>query len=900
MSDKHKSPPEINDLLQTKFVRPNQNTTVIPRERLLASLDDGQSGKLTLLSAPAGFGKSTLVSQWLASHRDTLLSAWVALDGGDNDPVRFWRYFITACQGGDSTISATALERLTQPPLPNFEAVLTAFINGLSEMTEKRVLVLEDYHHITTPVIHSALAFLIDRLPPSLHLVIISRGECPLPLAKLRMDGELNELSADDLRFSREEIQTFFQHILSLDLKADILAQFHAQTEGWAAGLRLAALTLKDQRGTEDVNSVLAGFSGKHQYLTDYLAEEVLGVLPQDMRDFLLRTSFLSRLTGDLCDAVTGQGDSAAILEDLQHANVFITSLDGRWYRYHALFAEAIQKEALRQLGSTQWQTLHDRASHWYERHGFIAEAAELRLVIKDYEHAAHLITSFIDTSGVYAEYHTLKRWFEELPYDVLENHPILCFTCAMTSLFTGDRRSPATAMFIDKLLRVVEEHWQSENKFEQLGRVYALRAMVAFWQGDLQTAFAAARHAQELLADDDLWWRGISLLQNAFEELLAGRNNAARQYLVEAQVANETVGNQHGASAARLLLGQVYLQRGELRQAREIYEQIYDATATRVDFRDDLAHALTGLATLAYVWNDLEQAQQQASKAIGIAHELGAAELLVPAVLILARVRHARGESVEAQQLLRSTLADVHIPLLWREIQLVQAQLALADGDVEAVQRWHTSKDAESGFIPHTLQEQEALLSARLMIEQSEIDSALRLLKPWQADAHEQQRIRTEIEIIMLRALAYAEQGSPIQARKLLEQALSRAHVENHLRLFLDEGDRLAVLLHETLPGINEQKYAIYARILLVAFAEQAQMEAEHISPDAVALFKPLSEQERRVLRLLAAGLSNPEIAEQFVVSVNTVKTQVQSIYYKLNVSNRQQAAEVARHLNL
>lgn len=899
MRNRHTSQPETHDLLQTKFVRPNQNATVIPRERLIASLDDGVSGKITLLSAPAGFGKSTLVSQWLAA-KDTLIPAWVALDAGDNDPVRFWRYFITTCQAGDAMLGETALQRLTRSPLPNFEAVLTAFINDLSVLDEKRVLVLEDYHHITTPVIHTALAYLIDQLPPCLHLVIITRGECPLPLAKLRIEGELNELSADDLRFLPDEIQTFFQHTLAIDLRADILAQFHAQTEGWAAGLRLAALTLKDQDGTEDVSSMLAAFSGKHQYLADYLAEEVLGVLPEAIQDFLLRTSFLSGLTGDLCDAVTGRSDSAAILEDLQKANVFVTSLDGRWYRYHALFAEAMQKVALRQFGSAQWYALHDKASHWYEQHGFIAEAAELRLVIDDYEHAARLITSFIDTSGVYAEYHTLKRWFEELPYDVLESHPTLCFTCAMTSLFTGDRRSPTTAVFIDKLLRVVEEQWQSEQKFEQLGRVYALRAMVAFWQGDLQAGFAAARHAHKLLADDDLTWRGMSLLQNALEEVLAGHNRMAKQYLLEAHAANEAVGNQHGASAARLLLARVYLQRGELQQARQIYEQIYDATATTVDFRDDLAHALTGLATLAYEWNDLEQAGQQASEAINIAHELGASELLVPAVLILARVWHALGETLEAQQLLRSTLADVHIPLLWREIQLVQAQLALAAGDVEAVQRWHASKDAEGGFIPHTLQEQEVLLSARLLIQQREIDGALRLLKQWQADAHEQQRTHSEIEFTVLKALAYAEQGSPMQARKLLEQALSLAHIENYRRLFLDEGDQLAALLHETLPDINEQAYAVYTRILLVAFAEETQKSSEISSAGAVVLIKPLSEQERRVLRLLAAGLSNPEIAEQFVVSVNTVKTQVKSIYYKLNVSNRQQAAEVARHLNL
>jgi LuxR family maltose regulon positive regulatory protein len=831
-----------------------------------------------------------------------LAAAWIALDKGDNDPVRFWRYVISAFQGGDETIGGTALTRLGQPPQPNYEAVLTSFINDLAPLTEKRVLVLEDYHHIATPIIHTALMFLIEQLPPSLHLVMITRADCPLPLARLRVQGDMNEISTDDLRFSRKEIQSFFQKALSIDLKADTLKLFQDHTEGWAAGLRLATLSLKNQLGSADVGNMLASFSGKHQFVAEYLAEEVLATQPSDIQDFLLQTSFLSRMTGDLCDSVTGRDDSAGILKTLQRANMFITTVDGegRWYRYHALFAEAMQTVAQQHFGNMKWHAFHDKASCWYEQHGFIGEAIELRFIIQDYQQAAHLIAVFIERTRLYTEHHTLQRWFDQLPLPVLEQYPALCFTYAITSLFTRDRRSLEVAVFIDKLLRIVEERWRSEENFEQLGRAFALRAMVAFWQGDLQAAFAAARHAHRLLPERDYWWRGVSLIQNGYEELMAGRNGLAKQYLIEAHAANVIVGNEHGASASRLLLAKVHSQQGEYRQAQQIYQEIYDNTVSRAEFRDDLAHAITGLAALAYEWNDLQQAEQLTSEAIVIAEELGARELLVPAVLILAKARHAQGEPVEAQQILRSTLASVHIPLLARELHLVQAHLALLSGDMESVQRWHASLDSEKGFTPHILQEREALLLARLFIEEGKLDAALRLLKQWQTDANEKQRTPAEMEINILQAMAYDAQGRPMQAHRFLERALSLGQVESQRRVFLDEGERLGTLLRETLPEMGERAYAVYARILLVAFAQQTEMNGEISSLEAATLIKPLTEQERRVLRLLAAGLSKPEIAEQFVVSVNTVKTQVKSIYYKLNVSNRQQATEVARRLDL
>jgi LuxR family transcriptional regulator, maltose regulon positive regulatory protein len=890
------------DLLKTKLAPPRLPDSLVYRDDLLTRLSVGLDRKLTLVSAPAGSGKTTLISQWLASYPASLPAGWMALDAGDNDPVRFWRYVISACQSFAPAAGEAALARLSQPQPPDFEALLTTLVNDLTTLEDQGVLVLEDYHCITAPMIHNAMAFLLDHLPPRLHLVIITRGDCPLPLARLRVRGELNELTAVDLCFAENEIAAFFKSTLSLEIEPDALAQFATQTEGWAAALRLAALAAQNQRSPQAV----AIFSGTHRHITDYLAEEVLTTQPAPVQDFLLQTSFLTRLRGDLCDAVTGRDDSAETLASLSRANVFTTPLDGegRWYRYHALFAEAMQTEARRRLSEADWRELQRRAVQWHEQQGLYTEAVEIALIINDYEHAADLILADgqHEPYRIYREFHTLRRWLDQLPDTVLAQRPGLCFTHALAILFTGDRRDPATAVLVEKALEMAATQWQAvDDASNELGRVFALRGMVAWWQGDYQKAFTAARHAQELLVKEDDEWQWVILLQIVYEEVLEGRLSAAENMLMKARRANIQTENPHGALAIEHLQAAVCLQRSELRQAEVIYQGILDKAGTNPEFSDDRGHALAGLAGIHYEWNDLQQAEEQAREAIAIARKLNAGEILTPAVQVLARIQYAQGRVNHAQQLLRKALSEIHAPLHLQEIQLTRMQLALATGDLESTQRWHAQHvDTTHTFKPHILQEREALLTARLLIAQGELDGARKLLNRWQADARAAGRIRSEIEIVTLQALAYADQGSDIQARKLLERALLLAQPEGHQRLFVDEDERLAELSRAMLPALGDQPHAVYARVLLLAFTEKQAQQRVNPGPQTITPIKPLSEQEQRVLRLLAAGLSNPEIAEQLVVSVNTVKTQVRSIYDKLNVSNREQAAEVAQHLDL
>ena len=895
------------ELLKTKLTPPRLPDSLVHRDELLGRLSAGVSCRLTLISAPAGSGKTTLVSQWLNALADAPPSGWVALDSGDNDPVRFWRYGIAACQKFVApAVGEAAMARLNRPQSQNFDAVVTTLVNELADLTHQAVLVLEDYHCITAPVIHDALTFLLDHLPPTVHVVIITRGDCPLPLARWRALGELNELTADDLRFSEQEVATFFHNALAVTPESDKLAQFALQIEGWAAGLRLAALALQAQRSPEAVSALLGSFSGTHQYITEYLTEEVLATQPEPVQDFLLQTSFLPRLSSELCDAVTAQTNSADTLANLNRANMFITQVDGegRWYRYHTLFAEAMRAEARRRFGEGAWSELHQRAADWHSQQGLHAEAVEIALAVNDFDRAAALMLAdnASESYRIYREFHTLRRWLDHLPDAILAEYPALCFNYAMAIMFTDDRHDVATSARITKALDMAAASWQAqEAATDELGRVYAMRSMTAWWLGDFEQAYIAARHAQELLADDDHEWQGVNLLQIAHEELLNGQLNAAEATLRNARHINERVENPHGALAVRHLQAQVCMRRGNLWQAHTIYQQILDDVGADPELSDDRGHALAGLAALYYEWNDLDRAAALAAEAQTIAHSLNASEILTPAVQVMARVLHARGDVSQAQQLLNDTLTTIMSPLHWQELHLTRMELALADGNLDAVQRWQAQhSNSDHTFRPHLLHEREALLNTRLLMAQNELDDVPGLLSHWQADAHSAGRVRSEIKILILQALTYASRDSVVQARRLLERAIVLAQEEGYQRLFLDEGAPLAALLRDTLPHIGEQAHTVYARVLLVAFAEQDANRLPGAPAAEPILIKPLSDQERRVLRLLAAGLSNPEIAEQLVVSVNTIKTQVRSIYEKLNVTNREQAAEVAQRLRL
>ena len=899
------------ELLATKLAPPRLPAGLVPRPPLLARLEAGLSRKLTLVVAPAGFGKSTLVAGWLAAQAGP--TGWVSLEAGDNDPVRFWSYLFTVCRAFQPSLGKSALAALRAAQAPALEPLLTGFLNELARLSSQHLLVLEDYHAITTPAIHESLAFLLDHLPPALHPVLISRVPPPLPLARWRARDELSELTAADLRFSTDETRAFVQQALGRAPSPVTLAQLEARTEGWVTGLRLVALAAAHSTAGPDrtelaaAETVMTGFSGGHRHVIEYLVGEVLSMQPEPVQQFLLHTSGLSRLNASLCDAVTGQPGSARLLERLERDNLFLVPLEGQWYRYHTLFAEAMREYARTALGDDGLQAAQARASVWYEAHGLGAEAVEAALAAGAFERAAALAERALELRGN-SEAATLRRWVELLPPAVLAAHPALCFSYAFVLLFAGDRRSPATPGVLEGPLRAAEAGWRAAANQAGLGQILAFRSMAAFWQDDLPRSFAQAEQALALLPEPDVFWRGISLSFAGMAERLSGRLAAAQRLLLEARALCEAAQNVFAAQAVTLSLAEIAAQQGDFDQALEYADLVMAAASPRDDMLDDQGQSALILAGVAYERDDLPAAERHAARAAEVGRQTSDETLLTQSELLLAQIEHARGQTAAAQQRLQALTARLRHPGPLREAQSAQARLWLSDGSVDlpAAERWAACLAAEPAAQPGPIfaqqEEREALLLARLRLRQAQPAAALAQLEPWRTDTHAQGRVRAEIEIHIIKALAGSNDFAP-SATAALTRALTLAQPAGFRRLFLDEGQPLASLLPAVLPGLARRPLAAYAAGLLRALAPSApgSLGSTH-TPGAppAPLFEPLSPQELRVLRLLVAGLPNAAIARELVVSTNTVKTQLKSIYRKLDVANRDEAREAAAELNL
>jgi len=909
-------------LLASKLHLPRLHTSLISRERLLAQLDVGLERKLTLLSAPAGFGKTTLMSQWIANrseHGHLPPIAWISLDATDNDPVRFWRYVITACQAFQPDIGQPALELLSSMPqlpfkLPPLETVLTMFLNALALHMHSRILVWEDYHVITSPQIHETVTFLLDHLPATLHLVIITRIDPPLPLARLRVQNDLYEVRAGDLRFSPEETAAFLQQTITYPPSVETMEQLEARLEGWAAGLRLLALSLHKCKSQQEIEQSILTFAGSHRPLLEYFVTEVLNAQLEPLQTFLLQTTVLGRLTGSLCDAITGRSDSEQLLETLDRANLFLEPLDGagQWYRYHALFADAMEQEARHRLGEDALRELSHKASQWYEQHGMLSEAIGMALRAQDSERAAGLIERLTETQYINEvnEFHTLHRWLKQLPEVTLRQHPALClgYATTLSFIFAPTRPTAAALTQLEELLDMAEQGWRLEGNTPRLGEVFALRSLAARQRGESVQSLTWARQALASLPAEELPWRSVSLNVVGIEELLSGRLDTGRKAILESHALSEAVGNRYGTRATTNMLAGVYFEQGELHRAAECYRQVL-AEAREQEDRDDIGHAQLGLAQLFYEWNELETAQLAAQEAFDLGQQLADEEFRTQAILVLARVEHARGESTSALRRLAALLSQMPLhssPLLYRllrEVRAEYARLQLATGELSAVQRWVSNRFHDDEALPSTQQAREELLVARWLLAQGKVEEALDILVVLLDTAQQAGRIHSALENQVLMAQAYAARRQAQEARQMLQTVLSLTYAEDYLRLFLDEGDAMASLLRTLLPHLREKPLIAYLQNILRAFAQEraGQDSGSTSAPlDRTLPVETLSGQEQKVLRLLAAGRSNAEIAQELIVSVNTVRTQVQSIYRKLNVNNRVAASEMARHLRL
>jgi LuxR family maltose regulon positive regulatory protein len=947
-------------LLAPKLQLPRLQQGLVARERLFAQLDTGLERKLTLVAAPAGFGKTTLVRQWLAQRleaRDWRLgessqasslqplaprAAWLSLDQGDNDPIRFWRYLIAACQSFQSDIGAASLALLAgalQPPFdpPSQQMMLTPFLNQLTQLEHSSTLILEDYHAIADPQIHEAVAFFIDHLPATLRLIILSRSAPPLPLARLRAGNDLCLLQVEELRFSADETHTFFQQSIPAQLQPEALVQLDAQMAGWPAGLRLFGLAIQGRTSAHEIAEALATFAGSHRPVIDYFVSEVLDAQPAQLQDFLLRTSPLDRLTGPLCDAAldnrsktnderraTDDGSAfgirpaSLVLEELARANLFIEPLDGtgQWYRYHTLFAEAMRYEARRRLGAGALRAISARASAWYEQQGALADAVEAALQAQDAERAALLIerilTSAQSTFSIQlfseaAEAHTLVRWLEQLPEPVLRGSPTLCLSYAialMLALMTGRTPRPNPAL-LEWMLNAAEEGYRISGNTAKLGEICAFRSMIAKQAGAIEQSIAWARQALALLPAEELAWRGASLSAIGTGEQFAGRLSIARRLLIEARAISEAIENWMFTRAIVGMLSSVYYEQGLLHQTAANLRQTLAEARAQAD-RDDICHALLHLVQISYEWNKLDQAEQEAREAYATGAQLSEEEFQVQALLCLAQIEHARGRRDSAQQQIAG-LADRLLPrravrMRWhlRAARATQASFALAAGDLAAAQRYADELVAEQLTLPFAQPLREQLLMARLLIAKGQASQALDLLAHTLEKAEQTEHYYAAMAARVQIALAHAALRQLADAHQQLDTVLARAAGQELVRLFLDEGPSLEALLRSRARMGGEQSLIGYIQTLLRAFkAERAtQPDAGPHTAPAGAGAEQLSPQEQRVLSLLAAGRSNPEIADQLVISVNTVKAHLKQIYRKLNVGNRMQASAAARLL--
>jgi LuxR family transcriptional regulator, maltose regulon positive regulatory protein len=889
-------------LLRTKLFAPSSRTNQIARPRLLEQVSGGLDKALILVSAPAGYGKTSLISGWL---RDIpIASAWLSLDEGDNDPARFLQYFVTAIQQIAPTPGQDLLNLLQAVGPVSSSAQMNVLINVIAEQAPPFALVLDDFHVIHAQPILDMLAFLLEHIPPQMHLVLLSRTDPPLPLARLRVRHQLTDIRADQLRFTSAEIAVFLNEVMGLRVSAEDMTALEARTEGWIASLQLAALSMQ---GRKDIHSFVSAFSGSHYYIMDYLAEEVLQLQPESIRAFLLQTSILDRMCGPLCDAVVNADsastiDGQALLETLEQRNVFVIPLDDkrRWFRYHHLFMDVLNQRLEHQFPALLPQ-LHRRASLWYEQNGFMVEAVQHALKADDHDRAAQLLDQdgcFLLMSG---EVVTLLNWIDAIEFQP-ESHPWLAIQKAWALSLIGnlDQVEP-TLQVPEQLLLPLEPTVEVRT---MRGTIAAARAHAANLLGDTRLAAERARQALELLPDCAAISRSMRSVATSILGDASWLNDdleEAKRAYTEAINIGRAARNQHMVVIANSNLADILTEQGKLHQAARMYSEISDL-ATRPDGqRSPLAEgAYSGLSRLSYEWNHLEAVEKDIRQCLELCRQWENLDLQAVADAMLARLEHARGNPEKAQAALHAAepfVSDDRLSPKWSSwVKSAVARLWLAQGDLERpAQLMRQSGITLAGLmreaeIPY-LREPEYVVLVRVLLAQGDYDAALALSERLLPKAEIAGRVGRMIEILALQALAYQGKKGLDQALAVLGKAFALAQPEGYVRTFLDEGEPMAKLLYQAKThGIGTG----YAAKLLAALGDASGSTL----PSPQLLIEPLTARELELLKLIEAGHTNQEIAAKLVISMPTVKRHISNVYTKLGASSRTQAIARGREL--
>ncbi|MCX6047986.1 MAG: LuxR C-terminal-related transcriptional regulator [Chloroflexi bacterium] len=897
------------DLLATKLFVPPVRAHLVPRLRLLDRLQQSIQGKLTLISAGAGFGKSTLVSAWVAIPSVQRPVAWLSLDAGDSDPVHFLTYLVAALQTIAPTLGAGIMDLLQGPQPPREtagrEAILTTLINELTTFPDHFVLVLDDYHLIEAApnggclpgallgAVDTALTFLLDHLPPRMHLVIITREDPSLPLARLRARGDLSELRAADLRFTEAETAEFLNQGMGLSLSVADIAALEARTEGWIAGLQLAALSLQ---GQHDATHFIQSFTGSHHFVLDYLVEEVLERQPASVQTFLLRTSILDRLCGPLCDAVLRDpaADGQATLAYLEHANLFLVPLDNerRWYRYHHLFADLL-RQRLHQHATSSTENdnervteYHSRASQWYEDQGLTFEAFQQATAAQDIERAARLI----EGEGLPRHFRStvtiILDWLASLPMRELDARPALWWRYASLLLVNGQTAG------VEERLQASEAAMQgtaADDKTRPLiGQIAAVRAVLAVTRYQVETMLTQSRRAlaylpltNRALRATASWTLGVAYQQQD--------NRAAAQHAFTASIElSQACGEIFTTVLATIGLADLQIAENQLYGAAETYQRVLQLLG---DSPLPVAcEAHRDLAQIYYEWNDLAAAERHGRQSLHLARQYGPViDRFVICEVFLARLKLAQGDVTGAAALLVEASQSAHTHNFVQrvpEVAAVQVLTLLRQGNLATA-----AQLAELHDLP--------ISQARVYLARGDPAAALAVLDPLRQQMEAKGWADERLKVLVLQAVAHQAHGEKDAAVQMIGDALALAKMGGFIRLFVDEGPPMARLLSEVaVRGIAPD----YTQQLLAAFSPVgvSQPHPGRIAGRPSALVEPLSERELDVLRLFKTELSGPEIARELVIGLSTVRTHTKNIYSKLNVNSRRAAVKRAAELDL
>lgn len=911
-------------LLSTKVFIPPLGRFRVERPNLEQKLAEClQPGcRLALLSAPAGFGKTTLVSAWAASLKLSGILpspsvAWVSLDNGDNDPVIFWSYIISSLQVQQAGVGKQFLDVLQSTQATDVVENLASLVNDLTQIPDPFILILDDYHLIRNRAIHRSLSYFIDHLPPQFHIMILSRTDPPLPLALLRGRDQLLEIRINDLRFSIENAAAFLNSGMRLSLPEPAIQALHLKTEGWVAGLQMAALSLREAAALHDherIESLIASFSGSNRYILDYLIDEVLNQQTEQVQSFLLKTSILDRLCGPLCDALLQDAEggippaSQQVLEGLENSNLFILSLDDQrcWYRYHQLFSELLRKR-LSQTEPGLVAELHRRAIQWYEQNGLVPKAVEHALLIKAFSKAASLINQIIEELWGRGEYVTLLAWLDTLPEDEKRKyHQLWIFQVSMLitagKIHEAEQRIPEIENYLKSLPA------EEEAQASVVGQAYSLRTYIASFYGDIPNLLRYAHLAlNNLPGDKNAGGRcGISLvLSNAF--LNNGDFTAAGQALTAVITDGNIAHKPSMVLTAMSNLAIVLYTQGDLKRASQVCQEgIQLVEQSGLGHSPNASNLFIGQGMVLCEQHELEKAESSIRRGLDLARERGYIWSIAWGYRALIRLRLAQGDLPAAEAAAHDSeqfLTSHEIPEYHAcGLAGAQAFVWIRQGKIGLAERHLQSRNIRVNNEIRYPHETEYWALASLCLAKGDLASGASLLEGMLLHAESGKQLLWVIRARVLQALFFRAQGKRLQSLGSLGLALDLAEPEGYLQAFMDEGRPMARLLQE---AIQENIHPEYCHCLLKAFPgvlleDMKDTQLRGAQPGTSLLIEPLSQREIEIIHLIAEGLSNKEIAQKLYISVRTVKYYTTSIYTKMDVKGRSQAVIKARQLGL